>query len=182
LIYLVYILVLSNLFCDDNKSLIEISNINSTMLTNSELSYVMGHNSQLYSGFEWWFSENYCIQGFIAPNAKNLKTSIYHQISLASILFSNRNYESIIKIGLNRQRFNLNGPSNWRQFSISNKYKFESIVIDFIVTQFSFDVIRKLIYSFSFTYPTSKRHHLSYVISIDEFYNLYNSLNFKFNI
>ena len=182
MIYIIYILVFSNLFCNQIKSSIEISNISSDFLIKSELSYIVGHNSQLYSGFEWWISKNYYIQGFIAPNIKNLKSSVYHQISLGSILFSNSNYESIVKIGLNRQRFNLNVYSNWHQFSISNKYNYKPIVIDFIMTQFSFNKIKNLLYSLSFTYLTSNKNQLSYLISIDEFHNSYSTLMFKFKI
>lgn len=180
--YLIYILIVSNLFCNENKSLIESSNVGSTILTNSELNYMVGYNVQFYSGFEWWVSENYYIQGFIAPRIKSLKNSIYHQISLGSIFFSRKNYEGIVEIGLNRQRFNFDGDSNWRQFSISNKYKYKPIIIDFILTQFSFDKISTLLYSISFTYLTAKMHQLSCVMSIDEFYNSYSSFNLSINI
>ena len=182
MIYLVSILVISNLFCNENFSSARISNINSAVITSSELNYIVGHNSQLYSGFRFWFSKNYYIQGYIAPNTKNLKSSVYHQVSVGSVFISRVNYEGIIEIGLNRHRFNIDSYSSWRQFSISSRYKYNPIIIDFILSQLSFDKTNNFLYSISLTYLTSKMHQLSYVISIDELYNPYSSLNFSFNI
>ena len=185
-LYFVLCFFLSSLVfsSNGNHNLIEISKVNSHSLNGSELNFKIGFKDiqQQSYGLQWWFSENYFINGDILSVLKSDENRIYHKISLGSSFKVNSRYNYIVEIGIHKQRFDFSGDSNWYELTFSNNFSYNNILFDIMLTKFDFSSDNNSLLSLSFTYIIENLHSFNYIISIDEFLKLYPSINFSINI
>ena len=185
-IYFFLYFFLSSLAFPSNEkhNIIEISKVSPYSLNGSELNFKIGFKDiqrQSY-GLQWWFSENYFINGDISAALKSDENRIYHKISLGSSFKVNSRYNYIVEIGIHKQRFDFSGDSNWHELTFSNNFSYNNILFDIMLTNFDFSCDNNSLLSLSCTYILANLHSFNYMISIDEFLKLYPSINFSINI